>query len=84
MHAPELWRGARALGLPTARADVPYGTPEMAHEVERLFRSAALGEHGILAMLGHEDGVIAFGPSAEAAGAILTRHYARALSAPPA
>ena len=83
VHAPELWRGARALGLPTARPEVPYGTPEMAHEVERLFRSAALGEHGILAMLGHEDGVIAFGASAEAAGAILTRHYARALAAPP-
>jgi hypothetical protein len=79
VHAPELWRGARGLGLPTTHPDVPYGTPAMAREVERLFRSAALAAHGILAMLGHEDGVIAFGASAEAAGAILTRHYARAL-----
>ena len=42
VHAPELWRGARALGLPTTRPDVPYGTPAMAREVERLFRGAAL------------------------------------------
>lgn len=80
VHAPELWRRARALGLPLSRPDVPYGTPEMAREVERLFREAALGVHGIFAMAGHEDGVLAFGDSADQAGAILLRHAARALA----
>lgn len=80
VHAPELWRRARALGLPLTRPEVPYGTPAMAHEVERLFREGALAAHGIFAMTGHEDGVIAFGDGAAAAGAILLRHYARALA----
>jgi L-ribulose-5-phosphate 4-epimerase len=80
VHSPDLWRQARALGLPLTRPEVPYGTPEMAREVERLFREAALFEHRILAMAGHEDGVIAFGDSADAAGATLLRHWARALA----
>jgi ribulose-5-phosphate 4-epimerase/fuculose-1-phosphate aldolase len=82
VHSPELWRNARALGLPVSRADVPYGTPEMAREVERLFREAALHVHGIFAMAGHEDGVIAFADSADAAGATLLLHWARALALP--
>jgi ribulose-5-phosphate 4-epimerase/fuculose-1-phosphate aldolase len=80
IHAPELWRQARRLGLPLSRLEVPYGTPAMAHEVERLFREGALAAHGIFVMAGHEDGVIAFGDSAEAAGAILLRQVARALA----
>jgi hypothetical protein len=80
VHTPELWQKARALGLPLSRVEVPYGTPEMAREVERLFREAALGAHGIFAMAGHEDGVIAFGDGADTAGAILLRHWARALA----
>lgn len=80
VHSPDLWQGARALGLPLTRAEIPYGTPEMAREVERMFREAALFEHRIFAMAGHEDGVIAFGDSADAAGATLLRHWARALA----
>jgi hypothetical protein len=80
VHSAELWQRARGLGLPLSRAEVPYGTPEMAREVERLFREAALAGHGIFAMAGHEDGVIAFGDGADAAGAILLRHWARALA----
>ena len=80
VHSPELWQRARALGLPLTRAEVPYGTPEMAREVERLFREGALAVHGIFAMAGHEDGVIAFGDGADAAGALLMRHWARALA----
>ena len=80
VHAPELWQRARSLGLPATRPDVEYGTPAMAHEVERLFREAALAAHGICAMGGHEDGVIAFAAGAAEAGALLLRHYARALA----
>ena len=63
-HAPEIWRGARALGIPVSHADAQSGTPGMALEVQRLFRESTLSGTGILAMGGHEDGVIAFGRSA--------------------
>jgi len=78
-HAPEVWRQARALGLPTTRAGAQNGTPEMAVEVQRLHREGPLAALGILVMGGHEDGVLAFGGSAGEAGEILVRHLARAL-----
>ena len=37
-HAPEIWRHARALGLPVTRDDARNGTPAMALEVQRLYR----------------------------------------------
>ena len=80
-HAPEIWRHARALGLPLTRVGVQNGTPEMAHEVQRLYRESTLSGTGILAMGGHEDGVIAFGTTAAEAGETLVRHLARALAA---
>jgi hypothetical protein len=78
-HAPEIWRRARALGLPVTRESAANGTPEMALEVQRLYRETALPGTGILAMGGHEDGVIAFGHTANEAGGILVRALARAL-----
>lgn len=80
-HAPEIWRHARALGLPVTRVEALNGTPEMALEVQRLYRESTLSGTGILAMGGHEDGVIAFGATAAAAGETLVRHLARALVA---
>jgi len=81
-HAPEIWRQARALGLPITRVEVPNGTPEMALEVQRLYRESTLSGTRILAMGGHEDGVLAFGATAAEAGEILVRCLARALAAP--
>lgn len=77
-HSPTLWRRARELRIPTSREDVAYGTPEMAREVDRLYRSTALAEVRILAMGGHEDGIIVFGHTAEDAGQVLLRYLARA------
>jgi ribulose-5-phosphate 4-epimerase/fuculose-1-phosphate aldolase len=79
-HAPEIWRHARALGLPVTRPEALNGTPEMALEVQRLFRESTLSGTGIAAMGGHQDGVIAFGSTASEAGGILVRHLARALA----
>lgn len=80
-HSPVIWRRARQLRIPTSGDGVPYGTPEMAREVDRLYRATALAEVGILAMGGHEDGVIVFGRSAEDAGQVLLRYLARAYEA---
>jgi hypothetical protein len=78
-HAPEVWRQARALGLPATDAAARNGTPQMAREVQRLYREGPLASLGILVMTGHEDGVLAFGAGASEAGAILVRQLGRAL-----
>ena len=79
-HAPRLWRNARALGLPVTGVEIQNGTPRMALEVQRLYREATLSGTGILAMGGHEDGVMALGSSASEAGGTLVRSLARALA----
>ena len=47
--------------VPTSSPDVPYGTPQMAKEIFRLFDEENLGVEKILVMAGHEDGIICFG-----------------------
>jgi ribulose-5-phosphate 4-epimerase/fuculose-1-phosphate aldolase len=77
-HTPTVWKLASALRLPTTSERVAYGTPEMAAEVHRLFRDSALADVRILAMGGHEDGIITFGRTAAEAGEVMLRHLARA------
>lgn len=77
-HAPAIWEQAGALRLPTTSPGVAYGTPEMVHEVQRLFRETALADLRVLAMGGHDDGVIVFGRTAEEAGQVLLATLARA------
>jgi ribulose-5-phosphate 4-epimerase/fuculose-1-phosphate aldolase len=77
-HCPVIWRNAGALSLPTTDAAVEYGTPEMAREMRRLYQTTSLSERRVLAMGGHEDGVVAFGVSLEEAGASLVATLARA------
>ena len=80
-HSPVLWQEARRLRIPTTDPAVSYGTPEMAREVQRLFRETAVVERQILAMGGHEDGIIAFGRSPEETGQILINELAKAFEA---
>ncbi len=77
-HSPVLWRRAHRLQLPTTNERVPYGTPEMAWEVQRLYRETVLPERPILAMGGHEDGIVVFGRSSEEAGQVLLKWLTRA------
>ena len=73
IHSPEIWRCAAILNLPVTDVHVPYGTPAMAQEVERLFNDADHIETGVFVMGGHEDGVIAFGHTADDTGSVLMR-----------
>ena len=57
--------------VPTTSEDVPYGTPEMANEIKRLFNETPVKVEKILVMGGHREGIIAFGPTLEEAGKIL-------------
>lgn len=77
-HSPVLWNHAKRLGLPTTAERVRYGTPEMAFEVHRLYRQTVLPERPILAMAGHQDGIVVFGRSTEEAGQVLVTWLARA------
>ncbi|MDF1563195.1 MAG: class II aldolase/adducin family protein [Deltaproteobacteria bacterium] len=70
-HAPALWRAAAKLRLPTTHPDAGYGTPEMAREVVVQLRAHPGAR--VLAMGGHEDGIIAFGASAHEAGTHLLK-----------
>lgn len=60
VHSPELWQTLKGK-LPTTAKDIAYGTPEMAHELQRLYRDTYLKAHGVAVMGGHADGLIAFG-----------------------
>jgi hypothetical protein len=77
VHSPELWEKAEALAIPVTDRQVGYGTPEMAHEVGFLVRTS---KSPVIAMGGHEDGVIAFGRTVEEAAICLIRSLAQALA----
>ncbi|OEK04051.1 class II aldolase/adducin family protein [Roseivirga misakiensis] len=47
--------------LPTTAENIPYGTPEMALEIHRLFKETPKGEMKVIAMAGHQGGLISFG-----------------------
>jgi hypothetical protein len=66
VHSKELWD--RYLGeLPTTDSGVAYGTPEMAREFARLYAECGFDRAGIAIMAGHEEGIVSFGHSLEAA-----------------
>jgi ribulose-5-phosphate 4-epimerase/fuculose-1-phosphate aldolase len=70
VHHLAAWEGL--LGrLPTTRADVPYGTPAMAHEIARLIRESDLLQTRVAVMAGHCEGIVAFGADPDEAGAVL-------------
>ena len=77
-HSPVIWRSAKQLAIPVTDPRVPYGTPAMAREVQRLYFGSTLSALRVLAMGGHEDGIIVFGESAEDAGQVMVTQLARA------
>jgi ribulose-5-phosphate 4-epimerase/fuculose-1-phosphate aldolase len=77
-HSPILWQRARELRIPCTDPAVLYGTPEMAREVQRLYKEGLFASRKILAMGGHDDGILVFGKSLEEAGQVLLTWLARA------
>lgn len=80
VHAPLLWGSAQALRIPFTHPDVAYGTPAMAEEMERLYRTGEFALRGLVAMGGHADGVVAFGTDAGVAGSVLIGALVEALA----
>jgi ribulose-5-phosphate 4-epimerase/fuculose-1-phosphate aldolase len=66
IHSAELWKNN--LGqLPTTDADVAYGTPDMARELDHLYRMGGFREAGVAVLAGHDEGLISFGTTLEEA-----------------
>jgi ribulose-5-phosphate 4-epimerase/fuculose-1-phosphate aldolase len=63
--------------IATSGADVSYGTPEMAAEVQRLAREEDLANNRIFVMAGHEDGILSFGASLPEAYRVIKQHLCR-------
>jgi ribulose-5-phosphate 4-epimerase/fuculose-1-phosphate aldolase len=79
-HSPEIWQAAPTLGIPITDPHVSYGTPDMAAEVARLFAESDVSRRRIFSMGGHEDGIVAFGETAQTAGEVLLATLAAAQS----
>jgi ribulose-5-phosphate 4-epimerase/fuculose-1-phosphate aldolase len=77
VHCPELWRQAGTLGI--ARTDVAAagGTVDLARAIAELLEDPAVRRRGLFAMGGHEDGLVAFGRSAQGAAFALTELLGR-------
>jgi L-ribulose-5-phosphate 4-epimerase len=71
-HDSGLWRTLPDC-VPTTSKSVAYGTPEMAHEIMRLFKGTDLRSRKILVMAGHEGGVVSFGKNLEEAFGVFMR-----------
>ncbi len=80
VHCPEIWHHTSHLNLPHTGADVPYGTVEMAEAVRQLFASGQLTNKPIFSMLGHEDGIVAFGETLSTAAITLLTELADAIA----
>lgn len=78
VHSPQLWLQAKRLGLPSTPEEIAYGTPEMARAVADLYRDPRVRSGNLLAMAGHEDGLLAFGPDLVSAGLALVQALAGA------
>ena len=72
VHNLKMWK--ELLGkVPTTNKVIPYGTPEMANEIKRLFKESLVNEVKIIVMGGHEEGIISFGKTLEKAGGIILK-----------
>ena len=66
VHSAALWQ--RSLGkLPTTDADIAYGTPDMARELDRLYRLEDFRDAGVAVLAGHEEGLVSIGGTLEEA-----------------
>lgn len=73
-HCPEIWQHTHTLKLLYTTADIAYGTIEMAQAVADLLNLNPSNTTGIFSMLGHKDGIIAYGKSIEEAAWLMIKY----------
>ena len=74
VHHEKMWESL-LFKLPTTAEPVPYGTPEMAKEIRRLWDEEDLEGHKFALMAGHREGIFSFGESLQEALAVLLEHF---------
>jgi L-ribulose-5-phosphate 4-epimerase len=77
-HDSKLW-AAVLNEAPTTSKAAEYGTPEMANEIMQLFKRTDVQSRKIVAMAGHEAGILTFGKDLEEAFAVLMRERQQAV-----
>jgi hypothetical protein len=77
-HSPEIWRSAQALGLACVEEEIAYGTPAMAQAVRAIVETNP--EQGVIAMLGHQDGLLTYGQTPERTCWLMARCLAEAFA----
>ncbi len=70
IHNADMWHKYKDV-LPTTSPEIPYGTPDMAFEVNRLVRESVRPAKQLIIMGGHEEGVLAYGDSLGKAASVL-------------
>ncbi len=75
-HSPEIWRNADLLGIFTTDPTIAYGSVAMGEAVRK---AVAEKDAGMIAMGGHEDGIIAYGTKIEQTAKELLQYLAKAL-----
>ncbi|MDQ7090332.1 MAG: class II aldolase/adducin family protein [Methylococcales bacterium] len=79
-HCPEIWKNTTQLALPYTESNIAYGTPEMAFAMNHLFEQEKWQATTVFSLLGHEDGVIAFGENLHQAANALIEQFSLALA----
>lgn len=74
VHHLELWQWMLSR-YPSTDPAVPYGTPEMAGEVTRLYATTNLPECAAFSMAGHEEGIFTFAEDLQEAYTILNNIF---------
>lgn len=74
IHHVQLWKKLLNV-IPTTSADIEYGTPAMAKEVQRLFSETDVMRKKIFVMAGHEQGIVSFGTDLAEAGKVLHDYF---------
>lgn len=74
VHHKTFWKKA-LYNVPTSPKDIPYGTPEMAKEIFRLYKETSFSENKIMAMEGHDEGIITFGETLEEAAEVVKLYF---------
>jgi ribulose-5-phosphate 4-epimerase/fuculose-1-phosphate aldolase len=59
--------------VPTTSKAVPFGTPEMAYEIIRLFQISDVRSEKVFVMAGHQGGIVTFGKTLEESFQVLMR-----------
>lgn len=72
IHSTPIWEGMIANNYMATSENTPYGTIEMAREVQGLIGKS---ESGLLVMKGHQDGVISYGQNLDSAGKLILEVY---------